>query len=94
MTSSVPSTLRKHICIAVSRLHAILNKYGMTVNFEPGKTEAIVVYRGKKALEQKQRLLKPTGSRNLRIPIHPDASQDIHGNNEPILLRVVGGISI
>ena len=68
----------------------MLNKYGITVNFEPGKTEAIVVYRGKKALEEKQRLLKPNGSRSLQIPIQSHAGQNTH-STDSTLLRVVQG---
>ena len=41
----------------------------MTVNFDLGKTEALVIYRGKKALQEKQNLLRPDGSRGINIPV-------------------------
>ena len=62
--AAVPSTLRRHLCVAIASLQRILQKYGMTINWGAGKTEAMINFRGKRQTIEKQSVLNPDGSRS------------------------------
>jgi hypothetical protein len=38
------------------------DKYGLTINWKPGKTEALIAYRGKRAIGQKDKLVQADGT--------------------------------
>ena len=68
-TAAVPSTLRRHLRSAISSLQRILQKYGMTINWDAGKTEAIVVFRGKRQGFEKESIQSVAGTRSLRVQL-------------------------
>ena len=61
--ASVPSSLAKKFGRAISLLADAFEWYGMTINWKAGKTEALMVFRGRKALAEKVRLLRPSGDK-------------------------------
>merc|ERR1712050_615344 len=45
--AAVPKTLRTKLVLAIQLLVDTFEEYGMTINWAPGKTEALVCFRGK-----------------------------------------------
>ena len=81
ITASVPATLITKFRRAVELLIEVFEYYGMSINWKPGKTEAILVLRGKNAKAEKSRIqtsenqcyfdVSPNSEENVRIHIVP-----------------------
>ena len=82
ITAAVPSTLSRKFSRAVQLLIEVFDHYGMTVNWKPGKTEAIIVYRGKKAKDEAAKLVGQDGARTFVIP------KECQGVDEQSWIRV------
>ena len=67
VTASVPITLSNHFRRAVQLLVETFERYGMVVNFKPGKTEVIAVFRGTGAVAQRAAIVHDDSSRTLRV---------------------------
>jgi hypothetical protein len=74
----VPATLAKKFRRADQLLVETFEAYGMTINWKPDKTEALVVYRGKKALSQKTKLCQADGS--CSFPVKLSSGEDVSIN--------------
>ena len=61
----------------------------MTINWEAGKTEAIVIFRGKRQAFEKQSIQKPDGTRSLRVKL--DTAADQVGAVDHITVNIVDG---
>ena len=67
ITASVPMTLKRRVRRAVQVLAETFHHYGMTVNWKAGKTEAIVIFRGKGAVKEREDMMNPDGRRILSV---------------------------
>ena len=53
IVATVPATLTANLTIAVRELRKTFSKYGLLINWKPGKTEAIIAWRGRRQREEK-----------------------------------------
>ena len=63
--ASVPSSLMQKFQRAIILLTETFERYGMSINWKPGKTEAMIVLRGKNARAEKLKLVQHNGMRKL-----------------------------
>ena len=62
-----PKSLNQAICTCLEVVSLIFSKYNMSLNWSKGKSEAIVVYRGKNARLMSSQLEQEDGSRSLCV---------------------------
>ena len=74
ITASVPTTLTRKFRRAVQLLIETFERYGMSINWKPGKTEAMVIYRGKHAKSEKCRLATSESTSLFRV--FPDRAEE------------------
>ena len=67
ITAAVPRTLVSKFDRAVELLVEAFDHYGMSINWKPGKTEAIVVLRGKRAKLENRKLWQGGGVRAFHV---------------------------
>ena len=67
VTASVPATMASRFRRVVEILTQVFEHYGMTINWKPGKTEVIAVFRGTGAVAERQRLICDNGKRKFRV---------------------------
>jgi hypothetical protein len=67
ITASVPVTLIGKLKRTISLLVETFDHYGMTINWKPGKTEAMIVLRRKKAKAEKSKLANNEHKRTLTV---------------------------
>ena len=81
VTASVPATLARKLRRAVQILIETFEHYGMSINWKPGKTEAIIIYRGKDAKAEKSGLA--TSETTGHLSIFPGSDNDAQANVVP-----------
>ena len=75
LTASVPVTLRKRLDFAIQTLSGVFAKYMMTVNWKPGKSEAMLVFRCKNARSEKLAKCREDGNKS--YVLHRPGEQSI-----------------
>ena len=81
ITAAVPETLANKFRCAVQLLIEAFDRYGMCINWKPGKTEAMIAYRGKRAKVEKDRLF--LSGETCNFSIYPGATTDVRINVVP-----------
>ena len=84
LVASSLATLNSHLAKAVRIINEIFSRYAFEVNYAPGKTEALLVYRGKGSKEAKVSLAKTIDKDNVRT-----FSVDAGSEAPNIQLRIV-----
>ena len=74
ITASVPAHLLSNLQLLVNALIERFAFYGMEINWKPGKTEVILVLRGRNAAQEKSRVKSENAKCFLEVPVSTDGS--------------------